>query len=85
MGLVIVTPTCSGRLIVAPRSDLFEFGSLGWLSGLGLVCLVFLGPAFRAVLLGSWVALGLGSLRVCWLRSFKFRAWFWVLWSWISG
>ena len=23
LGLVIVTPTCSGRLIVAPRSDLF--------------------------------------------------------------
>ena len=62
----MVTPTCSGRLIVAPRSGLFDFGSLGWLSGLGLDCLIFLGLAFRVVLLDSWAALGLGSLWVCW-------------------
>ena len=83
LGLVIVTPTCSGRLTVAPWSGLSDFGSLGWLSGLGLACLIFLGLAFRVVLLDSWVAIGLGSLRVCWLRSFKYRAWSWVLWSWI--
>ena len=29
------------------------------------------------------VAIGLGSLRVCWPRFFKFRAWSWVLWSWV--
>ena len=83
LGLVMVTPTCSGRLTVAPRSGLFDFGSLDWLSGLGLDCLIFLGLAFRVVLLDSWVAIGLGSLRVCWPRFFKFRAWSWVLWSWI--
>ena len=57
-----MTFTCSGRLTVAPRSGLFDFGSLGWLSGLGLGCLLFLGLAFRVVLLDSWAALGLGSL-----------------------
>ena len=62
----MVTPTCSGRLIVTPRSGLFYFGSLCWLSGLGLDCLIFLGLAFRVVLLDSWAALGLGSLWVCW-------------------
>ena len=66
LGLVIVTSTCSGRLTVAPRSGLFDFGSLCWLSGLGLDCLIFLGLAFRVVLLDSWAALGLGSLWVCW-------------------
>ena len=60
LGLVMVTPTCSGRLTVAPRSGLFDFGSLGWLSGLGLDCLIFLGLAFRVVLLDTWAALGLG-------------------------
>ena len=61
-----MTSTCSGRLTVAPRSGLIDFGSLGWLSGLGLGCLLFLGLAFRVVLLDSWAALGLGSLWGCW-------------------
>ena len=58
----MVTSTCSGRLVVAPMSGLFDFGSMGWLSGLGLGCLLFLGLAFRVVLLDSRAALGLGSL-----------------------
>ena len=54
-------------LVAAIRPVLFgDFGSLCWLSGLGLVCLIFLGLAFRVVLLDSWAALGLGSLWVCW-------------------
>ena len=58
----MVTSTCSGRLVVASMSGLFDFGSMGWLSGLGLGCLLFLGLAFRVVLLDSRAALGLGSL-----------------------
>ena len=57
-----MTSTCSGRLTVAPRSGLFDFGSPGWLSGLGLGCLLFLGLTFRVVLLDSRAALGLESL-----------------------
>ena len=48
----MVTSACSGRLVVAPRS--------------GLGCLLFLGLAFRVVLLESWAALGLGSLWGRW-------------------
>ena len=41
LGLVIVTSTCSGRLTVAPRSGLFDFGSLCWLFRPGLPnCLI---------------------------------------------
>ena len=58
--------TCSGRLTVAPRSGLFDFGSLGWLFGLGLGCLLFLGLASRVVSLDSWAVPGLGSLWGCW-------------------
>ena len=58
----MVTSTCSGRLVVASMSGLFDFGSMGWLSRLGLGCLLFLGLIFRVVLLDSRAAFGLESL-----------------------
>ena len=60
-----------------------------WTSCFGLVVLVSwpFSFCFRFLCLGlmivTRVAIGLGSLRVCWPRFFKFRAWSWVLWSWI--
>ena len=58
LGLVMVTPTCSGRLTVAPGSGLFDLGSLGWLFGLGLDCL-----------LSGWNGFASGFSGLCGLKS----------------